>query len=304
MRLFQKKVVPFLGAGCSVAAPSSIPSAGKLAERLAAVGAGDPEEALEDIAERLSLEGGWQAFTQLLPSGEWRARPPNEVFRVIAELCREGLVSLILTTNWDVLIEAALMQIGQPFAKVVDATSLAVEPVADVTLVKLNGCIDHPNLIKATRSQIESLDWLDAWIDALFDLAVRANSMLFAGYSGASRAATETIARLVSVDERIPEDFLVDRDDLEKIGSTESGHRFVEALNLREYTPTDAVAFFLELREKITPLLLNEALDTCETMVEGLVAPTAVERQALVDIAKDVCKAVHRMERNSARPSF
>jgi len=256
-RLFQRKVIPLLGAGCSAPSPSRIPPAPHLAQLLIDRGAGSEGQSLEDIAEETWARGDWQGFAQLLPVDEWRARPPNIVTRVLAELCKETLVAHILTTNWDVLIESALSQVGQPFSKVVDADSLSIEPAGRVTLIKLNGCIEHPRFIKATRTQIESPDWLDAWINALFDVIVRSNSMLFAGYSGASRAATKTIARLVGAGERHAADFLIDRLRPDQIAAlSESGEHFIAAINLSEPFTGEATDFFTALRADVYPLLL------------------------------------------------
>src|SRR2546421_11701315 len=92
-RLLQQKVIPFLGAGCSAPEPSRIPGASQLAEILSEKGAGGPGQELEDIAEDAWGRGDWQEFAQLLPSDEWRVRPPNVITRVVAELCKETLVS-------------------------------------------------------------------------------------------------------------------------------------------------------------------------------------------------------------------
>jgi hypothetical protein len=290
-RLFQRKVVPFLGAGSSAAPPSSIPAAGTLAELLVQQGAGTDGQTLEDIAEDAWNRGGWQEFAQLLPIDEWRARTPNEVFRVLAEVAKEGLIGQILTTNWDVLLENALIQIGQPFSKVVDSTTLAIEPAGRVTVVKVNGCIDHPEFIKATRSQIESRDWLEAWARALFDVLVRMNSILFVGYSGASRAATTTVARLVVAGERQAEDFLVDTQPPEAIAASESGRQFVEAINLVEASTGDATAFFRDLRSSLYPRLLAEPHRRAVEMANALTAPTRVAGEDLVQALGPVVDA-------------
>lgn len=281
IRLFQGKIVPFLGAGCSVPTPSRLPTASELARALVEQGAGSDGQALEDIAEDAWVQGDWQAFAQLLPIAEWRTRPPNLVTRVVAELCRETLIGQILTTNWDLLIESALAQIGQPYRKVVDAQSLAVEPVGTVTLIKLNGCIEHPEFIKATRTQIEAEDWLEAWIDAVFEVLVRTNSLLFAGYSGASRAATTTIAAIVTAAERQASDFLVDRQTPAAISaSSESGRRFIDATTPVPFTG-DACDFFAALRKSVFPLLLARPARTARTMVAEVVAPTTVTADEL-----------------------
>src|SRR5581483_927780 len=276
-RLFQRKVVPFLGAGCSVPEPSRLPTAPQLAQALIDRGAGTAGQALEDIAEDAWARGGWAAFAQLLPVDEWRTRPPNVITRAIAELCKETLIGQILTTNWDLLIESALSHIGQPYAKVVDAQSLAIEPAGTVTVIKLNGCIDHPQFIKATRSQIEAKDWLDTWTNALFDVLVRTNSLLFGGYSGASRAATTTIATIVAAAERQAADFIVDRQTPDAISAaSESGHRFIEAINLTEPFTGEATDFFAELREAVYRLLVARPAACAQTMAEQVVTPTAV----------------------------
>jgi len=280
-RLFQRKVVPFLGAGSSVPAPSRLPTAGELARALVERGAGSDGQALEDIAEEAWTQGDWPAFAQLLPIDEWRTRPPNLVTRVIAELCRETLIGQILTTNWDLLIESALAQIGQPYSKVVDARSLAVEPAGTVTLIKLNGCIDHPEFIKATRTQIEAEDWLEAWIDAVFEVLVRTNSLLFAGYSGASRAATTTIAAVVAAAERQARDFIVDRQTPDAISaSSESGRRFIEATTLVPVTG-DACDFFAELRELVFALLLARPARRARAMAIEILGPTSVTAEQI-----------------------
>jgi hypothetical protein len=282
-RLFQRKVVPFLGAGCSVPAPSRLPAvaARELARALVERGAGSDGQALEDIAEEAWAQGDWPAFAQLLPIDEWRARPPNLVSRVVAELCRETLIGQILTTNWDLLIESALGQIGQPYSKVVDAQPLAVEPTGTVTLIKLNGCIDHPEFIKATRTQIEVKDWLEAWIDAVFEVLVRTNSLLFAGYSGASRAATTTIAAIVAAAERQASDFIVDRQTPEAISaSSESGRRFIDATTLVAFSG-DACDFFASLRESVFPLLLARPARRARAMATEVVEPTSVTTEEI-----------------------
>lgn len=61
-RLFLRKLVPFLGAGCSVGEPSRMPVASGVAQLLIDRGAGTEGQALEDIAEEAWARGGWQEF--------------------------------------------------------------------------------------------------------------------------------------------------------------------------------------------------------------------------------------------------
>ena len=282
VRLFGRKLVPLLGAGCSATLPSDLPPAGKLAEQLVDQGAGTDGDALEDIAEAAWERGGWREFAQLLPIAEWRARPPNVIVRVLAEFAKEGLIGIVLTTNWDLLIETAFTEIGQPYSKVVDADSLAIEQTAEVTLVKLNGCINHGQFIKARRTDIESTEWLDTWADALFDIVVRTNSMLFAGYSGAARAATATIARLVGAGERHAGDFIVDRSTPEQIASASpSGEQFIDAVDLVAAFTGDAGAFFEALRVAVYPRLFAQPKRLGKEMADQLAGPTALQQGEL-----------------------
>ena len=215
--LTQGRCAIFLGAGCSAEAPAELPTAAGLAQQLVEKGAGHPGESLEDIAERLWRDGGWQEFARSLPLDDWRARPCNRSHEVVAELCKEGLVRSILTTNWDVLIESALAQVRQPYSLVLRANSLATEALDSVTVIKLHGCINHADLMRATRTHVENTDWIDEWARALFENVLRMHSLLFVGYSGASRAATATAARIASVEGRTMSDTVVDKNSYESM---------------------------------------------------------------------------------------
>src|SRR5689334_1831535 len=94
-------LVPFLGAGVSMAPPTSLPSAAALAEDLVAKGYGDEGDDLEEVAEKCWQRGGWQMFARALETEEWRALTPNVSHDVVAELAAEGLIAVVLTTNWD-----------------------------------------------------------------------------------------------------------------------------------------------------------------------------------------------------------
>ena len=291
-RLMQKKLMPFLGAGCSTAEPSRLPTASGLAEELVAKGAGETGDALEDIAEKAFERGDWQEFAQILPIEEWRVRPANTIVRVIAELCKEELILRILNTNWDILIERALKEIGQPYALVVDATTMATQPADATQVIKVNGCIEHPEFIKATREQVESADWLDAWVAALFDVLIRTNSLLFAGYSGASRAATTAITRIIGAGERGSRDFLVDRATPAEIGrSSESGRRFIEVVELGGVFTGEATEFFEALRAAVFPLLLNAPATRAKEMAEEVVRPTNIPDDELEALILELAQA-------------
>ncbi len=276
--LNEGRVVPFLGAGCSMEADSNLPSATVLAELLISRGHGQPEETLEDIAERLVSSGGWQRFAAALPRADWRVAPCNEAHLVLAELCREGLIRRVLTTNWDTLVEAALRDVQLGYAPIVHAGALATEPADTVAVIKLHGCIDHPEYLKATRSEIESPTWAEDWAAALFEILVRSYSILFVGYSGSARAATHTIAKIVRAGERQATDYLVDVRPYADLRADGVAGPFVEAIALthERALQCSATEFFRRLRNAIYPLLLERPMTEARSLLDALCSPTNI----------------------------
>lgn len=262
---------------------SNLPSASELAELLISRGHGQTGESLEDIAERLVLGGGWQSFTAALPRADWRVARCNEAHTVLAELCREGLVRRVLTTNWDTLVEAALRNVGLAYAPIVNAAALATEPPDTVAVIKLHGCIDHPESLKAARSEIESPTWANDWAAALFETLVRSNSILFVGYSGSARAATHTIAKIIRAGDRSNDDYLVDKRSYTDLQADGVAASFVEALALTvdRFRQLGATEFFRNLREGIFPLLLERPLTESRSLLQALCAPTRVDRSQI-----------------------
>ncbi len=278
----QSRVAVFLGAGCSVNSPAEIPAAPQLAELLRTE-SGLEGESLEEIAEQLWNQGGWQEFVRILPRDKWRARQPNICHRVIAEICREGLIRELITTNWDILLESALSQAGQPYSVIVESESLDTEPMTSALVVKVHGCIDHPEHIKATTQDVLSPEWKARWVSALFETVLRTRALLFAGYSGASSAATSSIASLVSAEERTGFDVVVDHNSIDDMRAKAYGGEFLDALRLQDgsYIQSDTDEFFLALRNSIFPLLVGLARSDASALLSELLKPTQVPETAV-----------------------
>lgn len=275
--LNQAKVLLFLGAGCSLEAPSRLPSAKTLAAQLIADGHGEPGQELEDIAEAMyASTGGWQAFVNALPKHEWRVTPCNEAHAVISELVKEGLIAQIVTTNWDLLMESSLRDHGIAYAPITTASSLGVEPANIPRVIKLHGDIDHPEKIRARRSELQAPEWAADWAAALFQTLVRTHSVLYIGYSGSSQAVTLTVAKIVGSGERDMPDYLVDVRSPSQLRSDAAAATFVGALRVSDARIVESQAgeFCRELRRAIYPLLLERPIRKSNALLVDLTRDT------------------------------
>lgn len=269
-------IVPFVGAGVSMADPTRLPSAEQLASQLVARGHAMADDDLEEVAEKMFADGGPLAFARALPSEDWRARQPNDCHVVLAELAAEGLVQVVLTTNWDTMLETALNRIGVPFARIAKPVDLAVWDGRAVRVVKLHGCIEVPETIKARRTEVDAEDWLDQWVDATLPEIVRTKSFLFVGYSGASRATTKSFEKVSTEAARVQSDWMVGRSPFESVATRERSDHLVAATGTpgERYVQTDSVAFFRELRNAIQPLIHHRGAQQALALLATLLQPT------------------------------
>jgi hypothetical protein len=92
-------------------------------------------------------------------------------------------ISVIVTTNWDRLVEDALREQGKRVATIVENYEVAFSNYGDVLLVKMHGSIDRPQSIIATeRDYDEFFGRLPGLVDMLlYFFATR--TFLFVGYS-------------------------------------------------------------------------------------------------------------------------
>ena len=101
-----------------------------------------------------------------------QAPVPSSAHRSIAGLVADGLVSVIVTTNFDRLLERALADAGkEPIVIATPDAARGAEPFAhsDITIVKVNGDYLSPNL-KNTVDELSSYDEdTDRLLDQVFD---------------------------------------------------------------------------------------------------------------------------------------
>jgi hypothetical protein len=277
-RVNDADVVFFLGAGCSMEAPASLPSAAVLAEMLIARGFGNEGDTLEQVAEECARRGS-NVLSEALPKAEWRARPCNRSHRVIAQLAKEGLINEVVTTNWDTLIEHGIRRAGVPFTPVVNPQLLREGGVAGgVRVAKIHGCIDHPEAsLRATEDELR--EWAAEWARVLIEYLARTRTFVFVGYSGAAASVTVTLAEITRGSEDDVRGYVVDPRGLESIARTDNGRAFITALGgdgapSLEMTATD---FFAALRLEVFPLMLNRPRGVCRTHLASLCHPTRLD---------------------------
>ena len=133
-----------------------------------------------DVAEHYAERLGRPALMSSLR--RWIDPPglaPLRAHRAIARLP----VSVIVTTNWDRLLETALEEAGKQVTTVVDNYEVAFSNHGDVLLAKMHGTIERPHSIVLTeRDYQEFFESLPNLVDMLlYFFATR--TFLFVGYS-------------------------------------------------------------------------------------------------------------------------
>jgi hypothetical protein len=283
-------LVPFVGAGVSMAAPTSLPSAGVLASELVERGYGQEGDDLEQVAEWCWEHGDPLWFAKALPTADWHARQPNDCHMVVAELAAEQLIVEILTTNWDTMIEVALNRCGVPYKRIEQPADLAAAGGPAIQVIKLHGGIDTLNTIRARKSEVDSEGWAEEWAGSVFAVQLRSKSVLFAGYSGASRATTRTMERISAEASRSQPDWMVGRAPPDQVITQERTARLLEALGPGHggYINMDALDFFRQLRQEVYPLLLARPKQHATTLLDSLLRPTDVAVDDVVLVVRQV----------------
>lgn len=282
-------VVFFVGAGCSMEAPASLPSAAQLARSLIERGFGSEGDTLEQVAEECARRGP-NVLSEALPKAEWRARPCNAAHRIITQLSKEGLISEVVTTNWDTLIEHGIRRAGVPFTPVVNPQLLREGGVAGgVRVAKIHGCIDHPEAaLRATETELR--EWAAEWARVLFEYLARTRTFVFVGYSGAAASVTVTLAEIAQADESAGRDYVVDPRGLESIANTEQGRAFIGALGGDDarFIAMTSTEFFSALRRDVYPLLLSRPWAICRRHIKELCQRTKIEPSEIRVHAEEV----------------
>ncbi len=107
---------------------------------------------------------------------------PSAAHHAIAELARRGLIRVILTTNFDRLMERALEEAGVPpqvVSSPAGVTGMTPLQHAQVTVIKLHG--DYADL--QMRNTIDELSTYPAELDSLLDRVLDEYGLIISGWS-------------------------------------------------------------------------------------------------------------------------
>lgn len=149
-----KKLLLFCGAGISIPAPSCMPSAWELLEKVRRYFTGDLDsyilkfdirpEVLFQIISRYDTEGLQHFLDSILGAGS-----PNSNHVFCTSVLKAGCD--VITTNFDILIETAAITANVTIALALQNESLITEAG---TLYKIHGSIDAPNSMMMTINHI------------------------------------------------------------------------------------------------------------------------------------------------------
>lgn len=172
----------------------------------------------------------------------FEGREPGETHRRLAALAKEGVVTVFVTTNFDRLLEQALLEVGVTPVVVTSDADLAVAPArehAGCYVVKPHG--DYlQQTIRNTEEELASLDLgLTGELQAIFDRY----GLVVLGYSGSDKAIAACLRGRRS---RYGLYWLSRTDELDEPART-----LVEANSGRVIVRSDAASFLTDLDRMI-----------------------------------------------------
>lgn len=193
------KVVFVLGAGCSVEAPTNLPLSSAVAreahrkllteEVLSAGDVADPD----DLAELARAVGNANLVARL-PVDRFRTAQANEGYLVLAALLRERAVAGVLTLNYDLAIQDAIVQLGGADISVLEGPD---DVLRMVNVVYLHRSARRP----AEEWILEPNSLVGEWEDVTWEKVVAARLLtspfvLFAGLGSKAILLSVTIGKI------------------------------------------------------------------------------------------------------------
>lgn len=189
----KRQVVIFAGAGVSFAS-LGIAGAGLRdaigAKIVSDFGDYDPgARSFEDVCDEYAAINDRATLVELIAEHIPQDAAPTPAHVAAAKMCR-----FIVTTNWDLLFEAACHQMGHKCNVLADESDAPAFNYDQHNLLKLHGSVDRPLTIVATTDDYESYaDTHPQLLDRLGDM-LYSNTVLFVGYG----LRDEHVRRLLS----------------------------------------------------------------------------------------------------------
>ena len=189
-----------IGAGCSLQAPTAIPLAKNLSleahRRLVKDGVLDADECAnpEDLAALATLvftkTGSQESLVRRLPIDRLRMARPNDGYKLLVAMMAEGVISHVLSLNFDLAIENAASELG--FILSVSSHHGQLIPV-HAALVHLHGSVNNVSNELVLRQETIDNDWKASWQQVVAQQVLAAPNILFAGLGSAAPVLSETV---------------------------------------------------------------------------------------------------------------
>lgn len=198
-------LVIVMGAGCSSAAPTSLPLAAELAQEIHSRLVDDHVLEQGDVAEPRNLSmltdiifaktRSQDPVVRRFPVPRFRTAAPNQGYLIVAALLREGVVKIALTVNFDLAMSNALAELSGDDVNIVpgpDQHHLFGSPC--VVYLHRNVDADPDELI--LRSSELDTAWQGAWRQAVVSAIAPLPNILFAGLGTPSLLFSQSIEKI------------------------------------------------------------------------------------------------------------
>ena len=199
-------VVLVLGAGCSYETPTSLPLSDDLSEQchrqLVADGVLNDGEVsnprdLTAVAEAVFQKTSSQReLIQRFPPNAFRNAEPNEGYRIMAALLREGALTDTMTLNFDWAARVALANLGAGQEVSTINGPEMFDQLGDRNLIYLHRDIDSPpdEIILRTKQLDEA--WQGNWQQVIAQKVLAVPVIVFVGLGSPASVLVETTKRI------------------------------------------------------------------------------------------------------------
>ncbi len=190
----QRGIVALLGSGVSIWEPSNLPNGQQVTNDLAAIIANStvsPKRTVTDLIRRSPFEHIMARYpkrwvlTEIL-SGAYYPTDPNLLHEAFAHLLNDGIVDHIITTNYDVGLEAACLKVCNASRQpqiIVEEKDLRRMSITQPVIFKIHGCAS-PALKHSMVITLDEEGEMERWKRELLASLVKSKSLIVCGYSG------------------------------------------------------------------------------------------------------------------------
>ena len=203
------RIVLVLGAGASMDAPTSLKSGARVSldahQRLVDDGLLSVGEVVHDwdLAELADVVwakfGSQKELADRLPHHDWRMAKPNRGHHEAAALLAEGAVRSVLTINYDLAQQHALVEIdGRSTMTTVVRGPEDTDSLSGRTLVYLHRSCDADCEDWILRASLIADTAIQVWETAVADSILMSPVVVFVGLGSPAPILSQTVARLVA----------------------------------------------------------------------------------------------------------